>query len=273
MVNHGTYAQEWGWFFEAGEKYFGNLPLASMVGNHEAGGLHDTVPQRKNSSYLPFFNNPSNHTSTYAEGSAYSFNYGSAHLLCLDNQNLIDALEVQSKTGENRYLRSAIDWIRNDLAVATAQKQWKIVTMHQPIYGANRDEKELRKVLAPVFDKFKVDIVITGHDHYYFRSFPMKHDSLKNDGEIVPMDQFGTVYIIGGSTSSKMYVQKFAKPYQAVVLAKTIFPGRYPYLRNEPLTQQNYSTFTVKPEELHYQFFDKTGNLKDEILLRREALK
>lgn len=273
MVNRGMNSQEWEWVFEAGEKYFRNIQLASVVGNHETGGVVTTGPQQKNQAYLPFSNNPSNHTGNYAEGSAYSFNYGSAHLLCLDIQNLFDAMDIQTKTGEAKYLQSACDWINKDLTAATNQKKWKIVTMHQPIYGANRDEKELRKVLAPIFDSCKVDLVITGHDHYYFRSFPMRYDRLKNDGEVVPMDQFGTVYVIGGSTCSKMYVQKFAKPYQAVVMAKEIFPGRYPYLRNEPLTQQNYSTFTVNADVLHYQFFDLNGNLKDEVLLRRDSLK
>lgn len=269
MVNRGKNGQEWGWVFEAGADYFSNYPLASVVGNHEMGGVTAKEPQQKNQAYLPYFNNPSNQTGSYAEGSAYSFTYGAAHLLCLDIQNLDDAMEIQAKTGEGKYLQSALRWIYQDLAAATAAKKWKIVTMHQPIYGANRDEKELREVLAPVFDSCKVDLVITGHDHYYFRSFPMRYDKAHNDGEVVPMDQFGTVYVIGGSTCSKMYVQKFAKPYQAVVMAKEQFPGRYPYLKNEPLIIQNYSTFTVKPDELRYQFFDRNGNQKDEVVLKK----
>jgi hypothetical protein len=273
MVNRGMNGQEWGWFYESGERYFRNYPFAPVVGNHEAGGVVTTGPQQENSAYLPFFNNPSNHTDKYAEGSAYSFNYGEAHLLCLDIQNLYDAMDLRAKTGDTKYLESAIGWIKKDLADPSTQEKWKIVTMHQPIYGANRDEAELRKVLAPVFDRYKVDLVITGHDHYYFRSFPMRYDSLRNDGEPVPMDQFGTVYIIGGSSSSKMYPQKYAKTYQAVVLAKGIFPGRYPFVRTESLSQQNYSIFTVKPEELHYRFFDMDGNLKDEVMLKRERSK
>jgi predicted phosphodiesterase len=273
FVNRGMNGQEWAWAFEAGEKYFRNMPLAAVVGNHETGGLTSTAPQQRNAAYLPFFNNPSNHTSVYAEGSAYSFNYGTVHLLCLDMQNLNDAIEINSKTGEKKYLQAATDWITKDLETATAQKKWKIVVMHQPIYGANRDEKEFREVLAPLFDKGKADVVITGHDHYYFRSFPMRYDAAKNDGEVVPMDQFGTVYLIGGTSCSKLYVQKFARPYQAVVMAKANFPGRYPYLRNEPLTKPDYSTFTVSKEKLHYQFFDIDGKLLDEFYINKKSEK
>jgi len=271
MVNRGMNGQEWQWYFEAGEKYFRNSPLASNVGNHETGGVVTNGPQQKNKAYLDYFNNPSNHTGTFAEGSAYSFNYGAAHLVCLDNQSLNDAMDVKLKTGNGSYLQSALHWLKKDLEFATAQKKWKIVTMHQPIYGANRDETELREVLAPVFDSCKVDLVITGHDHYYFRSFPIRYDPLKNDGEVVPIDQFGTVYLIGGSTCAKMYPQKFARPYQAVVMAKEDFPGRYPYLRSEPLAQQNYSTFSVTRERLHYQFFDRNGNKKDDVVLHRDT--
>ena len=269
MVNRGMNGQEWGWFYEAGCSYFMNYPLAPVVGNHETGGLVTTGPQQENMAYLSYFNNPLNHTGLFAEGSAYSFNYGSAYLLCLDNQNLNDAMELKIKTGEGKYLRAALDWIKKDLQNASQGKRWKIVTMHQPIYGANRDEKELREVLAPIFDSCKVDLVITGHDHYYFRSFPMKYDKIKNEGEVVPIDQFGTVYLIGGSTCKKMYPQKFARPYQAVVMANDLFPGRYPWLRNEVLTLQNYSIFTVNPNELHYRFYDVLGNLKDEVSLKK----
>lgn len=271
FVNRGMNGQEWSWAFEAGEKYFRNMPLAAVVGNHETGGITATAPQQRNLAYLSYFNNPPNHTSLYAEGSAYSFDYGSVHLLCLDMQNLDDAMDIYSKTGEKKYLQAAIDWITKDLDKATAQKRWKVIVMHQPIYGANRDEKEFREVLAPLFDKGKADVVITGHDHYYFRSFPMRYDSLRNDGEVVPMDRFGTVYLIGGTSCTKLYVQKFAKPYQAVVMAKASFPGRYPYLRNEPLTKPNYSTFSVSKENLHYQFFDIEGRLLDEFRLKRKS--
>jgi len=270
MVNRGMNGQEWGWFFESGESYFHNFPLASVVGNHETGGVVTNGPQQENKAYLCYFNNPSNQSGIFSEGSSYSFNYGAVHLTCLDNQNLNDAIDLKLKTGDAKYLQSAVKWLKKDLEGATIQKKWKIVTMHQPIYGANRDEKELREVLAPIFDSCKVDLVITGHDHYYFRSFPMKYDKIKNDGEVVPMDQFGTVYLIGGSTCKKMYPQKFAKPYQAVVMASDIYPGRYPWLRNEVLALQNYSIFTVNQEELHFQFFDRNGKKMDEVLLRKK---
>lgn len=269
MVNRGMNGQEWGWFFESGDQYFRRFPLASVVGNHETGGVAISGPQQENKAYLNYFNNPSNHTGIFAEGSSYAFNYGAARLVCLDNQNLGDAIDAETKTGEAKYLHSALAWLRKELGNATAQQKWKIVTMHQPIYGANRDEKELREVLAPIFDSCKVDLVITGHDHYYFRSFPMRYDRQKNDGEVVPMDQFGTVYLTGGSTCNKMYPQKYARPYQAVVMAKELIPGRYPWLRGEILTQQNYSLFTVNQQQLHYQFYDRSGNLKDELLLRK----
>lgn len=272
MVNRGKNGQEWAWFFEANENYYRNFPLASVPGNHEAGGATSTLPQQRNQFYLQYFNNPSNHTGIYAEGSSYSFNYGPVHILCLDMQNLDDAMEMSSGQGERKYLESAKDWIRKDLEKATIQGKWKIILMHQPIYGANRDEKEFREVLAPIFDKGKADVVITGHDHYYFRSFPMRYDSLRNDGETVPMDQFGTVYLIGGSTSTKMYFQKFARPYQAVVLSKAVFPGRYPFTRNEELPLQNYSTFTVSGEKLQYRFFDMNGKQLDEFYLDKKPM-
>ncbi|MCE1198837.1 MAG: metallophosphoesterase family protein [Marinilabiliales bacterium] len=269
MVNRGSFAREWEWFYEAGQPFFRQYLFAPNVGNHETGGIEITGPQQENKAYLNYFNNPSNHTGLYAEGSSYSFDYGSAHLVCLDVQNLEDAITLSEKSGDKRYLKSASDWLVKDLMKASQPGRWKIVTMHQPIYGANRNETEIRKVLGPLFDSCKVDVVITGHDHYYFRSFPMKYDAAANDGKVVPVNQFGTVYLIGGSTCSKMYQQKFANPYQAVVRANAVFPGHYPFQKNEPLLLQNYSLFTVTPTSLTFHFYDREGQLQDEMVLHK----
>ncbi|MFQ9749391.1 MAG: metallophosphoesterase [Anaerobutyricum soehngenii] len=57
--------------------------------------------------------------------------------------------------------------------------KWRIVTLHQDIYGSAEHSNEpeitnLRYQLAPIFEENKVDIVLTGHDHAYSRTQILK---------------------------------------------------------------------------------------------------
>jgi len=61
-------------------------------------------------------------------------------------------------------------WLR-DLLSHNPQK-WTIITFHHPIFSPamGRDNPELRNLWKPLFDEFKVDLVLTGHDHTYART-------------------------------------------------------------------------------------------------------
>jgi len=50
----------------------------------------------------------------------------------------------------------------------------------------------------PIFDKYNVDIVLTGHDHAYARSYKIR------DGKRVDEDENGTVYVVSVN-GPKMY--------------------------------------------------------------------
>jgi len=64
--------------------------------------------------------------------------------------------------------------------------------------GSGRDNKELRDLWKPIFDKYKVDIALQGHDHTYARGRNLTTGvNLKdNDG--------GTMYVVSVS-GPKMY--------------------------------------------------------------------
>ena len=50
-------------------------------------------------------------------------------------------------------------------------KEWVIVSTHLPFYSPkeNRDNKHLRDNFQPILEKYKVDLVLSGHDHSYGR--------------------------------------------------------------------------------------------------------
>ena len=65
------------------------------------------------------------------------------------------------------------DWLKASLEEHdTDVRQWKIVMLHTPIYdpddGCN-NQKDARTWLVPLFEKHGVDLVLTGHEHFYAR--------------------------------------------------------------------------------------------------------
>jgi hypothetical protein len=68
-----------------------------------------------------------------------------------------------------------VTWLENELK--TADEAWKIAYFHQPLYSSvsgNTASRKLRAVLEPLFVKYNVSVVFTGHDHHYERIAPQK---------------------------------------------------------------------------------------------------
>ncbi|MGH7519223.1 MAG: metallophosphoesterase [Gemmatimonadales bacterium] len=68
-----------------------------------------------------------------------------------------------------------IRWLEKELAASTSA--WKIVFFHHPLYSSgdrHGSDLRLREVLEPLFLKYNVSVVLTGHDHFYERIKPQK---------------------------------------------------------------------------------------------------
>ena len=68
-----------------------------------------------------------------------------------------------------------LDWLGKELAASGSD--WKIAFFHHPLYssGATHGSADLQRgLLEPLFLKHGVDVVITGHEHFYERIKPQK---------------------------------------------------------------------------------------------------
>ncbi len=93
----------------------------------------------------------------------FSFDYGNTHWTVLDANPTVD--------WTNHELQR---WLANDLSTAKGAA-WRFVSFHQPGFNSSKkhfDEQHMR-VLSPVFEAGKVDIVFNGHVHNYQRSYPL----------------------------------------------------------------------------------------------------
>lgn len=71
--------------------------------------------------------------------------------------------------------KKQLDWLEGELAKDTSE--WKITFHHHPPYssgGKHGSDSALRKVVEPIFVKYGVNAVFTGHDHFYERIKPQK---------------------------------------------------------------------------------------------------
>ncbi len=66
-----------------------------------------------------------------------------------------------------------LEWLDDTLASAT--RQWRIVTLHHPPYSSGRHGSTPRadERLVPILERHHVDLVLAGHDHDYERTVPL----------------------------------------------------------------------------------------------------
>ena len=68
-----------------------------------------------------------------------------------------------------------IKWLEEELK--GAREAWKVMYFHHPLYSSGErhgSDTQLRNVLEPLFIKYNVSLVLTGHDHFYERVKPQK---------------------------------------------------------------------------------------------------
>ena len=71
--------------------------------------------------------------------------------------------------------KAQLDWLDKQLAMSGSE--WKIMFFHHPLYssGETHGSAELQRgLLEPVFLKYGVNVVLTGHEHFYERIKPQK---------------------------------------------------------------------------------------------------
>jgi len=103
-------------------------------------------------------------------GRYYTFRRGDVQFFALD-------------TNHNADWKAQLAWLEQELSLSNAS--WKMVFGHHQIYSSGQYglNQEFIQTLTPLFQKYRVQLYINGHDHHYERSQPIK----------------GTTYLICGA--------------------------------------------------------------------------
>lgn len=182
-------ADSWRYLFEQALPWAASIPLMPVVGNNDVLKKEGSLPLAAR------FDLPDNGADGVAGN--YSFDYGTVHVAVLNTEEEISA---QTK------------WLDADLA-ATKQP-WLIVAIHRPLYGGSTYKKI--KEWGEVIDRYKVDLVLQGHNHEYSRSYPLRDGKVTGATDKPVSDHAGTVYVVTNTSGPKFNEKKEDQFYHAV---------------------------------------------------------
>ena len=175
-----------------------SIPFVAAVGNHDASTRDldrfpdalayyhfwdqplNGLPGKEGGAFVPALVGSDANKKAFYDGSGqkyprmtnFSFDHGNAHWTIIDSNPYVDWSDSTLR-----------DWLAKDLAAA-ANVTWRFVLYHHPCFNSSRAhyEQQQMRLIAPILEKGKVDIVFAGHVHNYQRTHPLtfKPDNLGN---------------------------------------------------------------------------------------------
>ncbi|ADU26129.1 phosphodiester glycosidase family protein [Ethanoligenens harbinense] len=215
---------------------FDSLDAIHVLGNHEYMGDDGT----KSAAILGLAD--SNGPDCDKTGT-YSVDYGNMHIAVLGWTD--NASDMAKK----------MDWLRQDMK--STNKTWKIIATHQPTYNKNPDDSStlFYDTLPQVCDELGIDIVFSGHDHSYGRTYPIYNKTAVTTD---PTNcNSGTVYISAGHTGDKTYD------------INPVYPDAFAKVQAEANKDDKvYLTCTVNSNKMNIKVTDsENGATSDDVTL------
>jgi 3',5'-cyclic AMP phosphodiesterase CpdA len=175
IVSEGQLERDWQTFFDIERGLLRDCVLFPSLGNHDRQGRGRTADN-----FRKYFSVPENSPDPERY---YAFTYGSARFLVLDSNTYSFALTDQT------------EWIEQQLQAARLDPQVRhiFVSMHHPPYSVSLHggQAELREAWTPLFEKYQVTAVFSGHDHVYERA-----------------EKNGVHYFVSGGGGAALYPRK-----------------------------------------------------------------
>lgn len=143
-----------------------SIPFAPTAGNHDF--------------YSPLFPLYFSDCGKNSIGNNYYFSFGNAVFVVLDSNNIITPMHKKTiSDAVNEYPDAA----------------WRVIVLHHGAYSSCADEftnKICAGTLKNTFDEYEIDLVLSGHNHFYSRTYPIYNGGISS---------VGTVYFEAGSAS------------------------------------------------------------------------
>ena len=190
----------------------------------------------------------------YPRMTNFSFDYGNAHWTVIDSNPYVDWSDSTLR-----------DWLAKDLAAA-ANATWRFVLYHHPCFNSSRAhyEQQQMRVIAPILENGKVDIVFAGHVHNYQRTYPLtfKPDNWGNQ-LVAGANNTRTGKTVNGrwTLDKKFNGKKNTRP-NGVIYIVTGAGGQGLYNPEQTKDKDSWQKFTTRFESTVHSFtiLDVNGN-------------
>ncbi len=244
LINNAENDAEWGEWFSAGGWVNAMIPNVPIPGNHEQ-AKDDSGSRRLSHHWRPSFSLPENGPPGLEE-SCYTFVYQNLRVIGLNSN---EQIETQAK------------WLESVLA--RNQSPWVVCTFHHPIFSTalDRDNPELRASWKPILDKYRVDLVLQGHDHTYGRTSIAVPAS--------PRENAGTSTLGGSSeTNATAGVRNAETSTGTVYVVSVSGPKMYnnsrlPFMKRIAEDTQLYQIIKIDGPRLRFEARTAVGRLYD----------
>ncbi len=235
LINRANRDVEWGEFFDAGGFIHAMIPNFPTPGNHD----HYDNDQKENAIskfWRAQFNLPLNGPEGLEETCYYADIQGVRFI----------SLNSDQAEESDKFLRLQKDWMERVLA--DNPNKWTVVTFHHPIFSPKRtrDNKRMRDAFKPMFDKYKVDLVLQGHDHTYARGM----DKIPMQGKT----KSGTMYVVSvsGPKMTDSHVEKSD------------------WMDRKAIYTQLFHVIEIDGDMLNFKTYTATGDVYDEFDLKKQ---
>ena len=170
----------------------------------------------------------------------FSFDYGNAHWTVLDANATVDWTD-----------RELQQWVANDLDAAKGAT-WRFVSFHQPGFSSSKthfDEQYMR-ILSPIFEAGKVDLVFCGHVHNYQRSYPLRFEPSAGNNAAPVRGKDGKLaksrHVDGKFTLDRSFNGQSDTTPEGVIYIVTGAGGQHLYDPEQQDAPASWQPFTVK---------------------------
>lgn len=193
-INTGDISQnanrefEWLYYHEGNKEDIHNMVHMATCGNN------DLINKKDSTAFTYYFTHEDS-----PMPSVHSWDIGECHFVCLDSNNI-------TKLSDAKLNQDMIDWFEQDMEELQGRggARWIIVYMHLGPYSVSINKKQLP--IAEYLEKWKVDVVMFGHNHTYCRTKHIKAGAGSTDATTGPyylMSQ-ATGYKLSGKEGGQM---------------------------------------------------------------------
>lgn len=220
-----------------------------VPGNHEMAKIDDKT-RRLSHHWAPQFALPTNGPPSLQE-SCFTFEYQNVRFIGLNSNEQIDV--------QTQWLQSVLE---------ENKSQWVVCTFHHPVFstGKDRDNPQIRAAWKPLFDKYRVDLVLQGHDHTYGRTglqVPASPESpIEATEELKTVSNVPTGVQVIEPLTGTIYVVSVSGP-------KMYNNTRYTFMKRLAEDTQLYQIVHVDGDRLRYESRTAIGELYDAFELKK----